>query len=325
MQIVQKMTEKISVVIPTLNSGRTLEEMLDSLASQIYDNLEVIAVDGGSTDNSLEILSGYPVRILRNDRRGVGAARRAGVDDAKGELVAFLDSDCIAPPDWLSKLYSKTQEHADAAAIGGIAKAKTPSLISKCLEYRLFGIEKGEVDIEVESVATMNAIYHKNAILAVGNFNLEYELAEDPELNRRLRKAGFKLVLSPQVVVFHDHPVTIRELVTKWFRYGEWFSKLYVTEYREFFKKIVPRVLYMTVFVVSILFSMKALYLPVLVLLSPSLVYFRAALKAFYENKDVKFLLALPLVHVIKLQAHSWGVLYGLVRHSLINRFAKTS
>ena len=312
------MKRKISVIIPTLNSSGTLPELLNSLMEQGYRYFEIIAVDGGSTDDTLEILSKYPIRILHEEMRGIGAARKKGVDNAKGDFIAFVDSDCIAPTDWLSKLFSKIRNRKDVAAVGGIAMPKSSSLVSKCLQYRLFGLEKIKKEIGVESIPTMNAIYRKDAILSVGNFNEKYELGEDPELNFRLRKKGFNIIYSPEIIVIHDHPVTMKQLLSKWFRYSEWFVKLYIKEWRTFFQKIFPRIFYLSIFIFSILRFWNRPYIPSVIFLLPSVIYIRAALKASLENKDLKLLFALPLIHLSKLQVHSIGVLYYLVLNILL-------
>lgn len=95
----------ISVVIPNYNYGRYLAETLESVFAQTLPPHEVIVVDDGSTDNSSEILSSYGdrVRVVRQQNRGVAAARNAGIELATGEFVAFLDADDIWLPQKLER------------------------------------------------------------------------------------------------------------------------------------------------------------------------------------------------------------------------------
>lgn len=101
------MSYKVSVVMPTLNSARTLEECLSSIAMQDYPKkrLELIIADGGSTDSTVSIAKKYRAKIVKNSLRTAEAGKAVGLRHASGELVAFIDSDNILPSrDWLLKM-----------------------------------------------------------------------------------------------------------------------------------------------------------------------------------------------------------------------------
>lgn len=95
----------VTVIIPTYNRGWILKEAIDSVLSQDFEDFELIVVDDGSTDNTQDILDGYARDIiaLRQDNRGVSAARNAGIASASGQLIAFLDSDDLWLPGKLSR------------------------------------------------------------------------------------------------------------------------------------------------------------------------------------------------------------------------------
>ena len=91
-------SSKISVIIPVYNTERYLPRCLDSVLSNTYDNLEVICINDGSTDNSINILDNYKVSdervvVINQKNSGVSAARNAGINVATGEYIAFIDSD----------------------------------------------------------------------------------------------------------------------------------------------------------------------------------------------------------------------------------------
>ena len=107
--------KSISIVIPTFNSSSTLRECLESIFSQDYprEKVEVIIVDGGSRDETLEIARNFKVKILHNSLRTGEAGKSVGLMAAKGELVAFVDSDNILPDvNWL-KFMASPFEHED--------------------------------------------------------------------------------------------------------------------------------------------------------------------------------------------------------------------
>src|SRR5690606_16429651 len=95
-------------------------ETLSSLMALDYPDYEVVYVDDGSTDDSLAIAQRYAarIRIVAQENRGLGVARNVGAEHATGEIVAYIDSDAYADPDWLRQLVLTMEGH-DAAAAGG--------------------------------------------------------------------------------------------------------------------------------------------------------------------------------------------------------------
>ncbi|MDA9121212.1 glycosyltransferase family 2 protein [Flavobacteriales bacterium] len=95
----------ISVIIPVYNASKYLDEALQSVFNQSYKNLEIIAVNDGSTDNSSEVLEKYASRItiITSINKGIGSARNLGIKAARGEYLAFLDADDIWDSEKLKK------------------------------------------------------------------------------------------------------------------------------------------------------------------------------------------------------------------------------
>ena len=101
----------ISVIIPVYNMQLYLKDCIDSVINQTYRDLEIICVNDGSTDNSLEILNRYTqydkrIKIISKDNGGLSSARNCGMNAASGEYIAFIDSDDFIAPDYYEKLYS---------------------------------------------------------------------------------------------------------------------------------------------------------------------------------------------------------------------------
>lgn len=113
----------VSIIIPTYNSERHIKQCLDSILSQSHSCLEVICVDDGSTDGTLEILEGYATKdscvilIKRQENSGISSARNTALSIARGEWLMFVDSDDWLSPDTCEKaLATAHQHHADTVA-----------------------------------------------------------------------------------------------------------------------------------------------------------------------------------------------------------------
>ena len=118
------MDVKVSVIIPVYNAEKYLEQCLDSVIHQSLYEIEVICVDDGSSDKSMEILERYQkkdprITVFKQSNSGVGSARNSGLKRANGEFVVFLDSDDFYMPGALEKLYNiSTRDHADICVFG---------------------------------------------------------------------------------------------------------------------------------------------------------------------------------------------------------------
>ena len=99
------MVPLVSVIIPTYNRADLVRQALASVKAQTYRDFEIVVVDDGGTDGTCEALSAWrEIRVLRHaHRRGVSAARNTGIDAARGEWLAFLDSDDLWLPDKLAR------------------------------------------------------------------------------------------------------------------------------------------------------------------------------------------------------------------------------
>jgi len=116
---------EFSVIIPTYNRPRLLAACVESVLAQDFpaNCYEVIVVDDGSRRRTVRVLPSYldgdRVRYLRRRRQGWGAARLVGARNSRGEILAFIDDDCVAPPGWLACYARVYAAHPDADGVGG--------------------------------------------------------------------------------------------------------------------------------------------------------------------------------------------------------------
>lgn len=115
------MNPLISIIVPIYNVEKYLERCVETLRAQTYENIEIILVDDGSPDNCPAICDAYAkkderIRVIHQKNAGLSGARNAGIDVAKGEYFAFVDSDDYIAPDFISSLYELLRETGCAIA-----------------------------------------------------------------------------------------------------------------------------------------------------------------------------------------------------------------
>jgi glycosyltransferase involved in cell wall biosynthesis len=111
---------RFSVVVPALDEAENLPRTLASLAAQDFGgDVEVIVVDNGSRDATGRLARAAGARVVVERQRGVCAARQAGTDASRGEVVVSTDADTVHPPDWLSRIDRQLRRHPNAVAVAG--------------------------------------------------------------------------------------------------------------------------------------------------------------------------------------------------------------
>ena len=129
--------KKLSIIVPIYNAEKTLNKCIDSIITQEYRDLEIILVDDGSRDNSLEICNEYAQRdgritVHHKENAGLVAARKTGVELASGEYIGFVDSDDFIDTDMYSKLMEQAQEHESDIVVGGLVLDYSDHTVKKC-------------------------------------------------------------------------------------------------------------------------------------------------------------------------------------------------
>ncbi|HFI0632442.1 TPA: glycosyltransferase family 2 protein [Streptococcus suis] len=118
---------KVSIIVPVYNASTTIEKCLLSIVNQSLDNLEVILVNDGSKDNSLEILERFEekyqtIRMISKENEGAAIARNIGIKMARGEYILFVDSDDYIQPDYAEQFYQRIKSSGADIVIGGLRR-----------------------------------------------------------------------------------------------------------------------------------------------------------------------------------------------------------
>ena len=215
---------RVSVVVCAYNAERTMDQCLASLAELNYPDYEVIVVNDGSRDRTLEIAESYGYcRIINQPNKGLSAARNVGAEAATGEIVAYTDSDCVADPDWLTYLVAK-MEASDLAACGGPNfPPPEDNLVPAAVAVAPGGPTHVLISDEVaEHIAGCNMAFRRDALLQLGGFDPIYRAAgDDVDICWRFQDAGYTIGFSPAAVVWHFRRNTVAAYCAQQRGYGK--------------------------------------------------------------------------------------------------------
>jgi len=223
-EVVLSRYPKVSVVVCAFNAERTMDKCLASLKELNYPNYEVVVVNDGSTDRTLEISRRYDnVRIIDQENQGLSAARNAGIMAAKGEIVAFTDSDCEADPDWLTYLVAKILSSNLSAVGGPNLSPPEDTLVPSCVAVSPGGPTYVLLSDEVaEHIAGCNMAFRREALLEISGFDALFRAAaDDVDLCWRLQNAGYTIGFCPAAVVWHYRRNTISAYINQQRGYGK--------------------------------------------------------------------------------------------------------
>lgn len=206
--------EKVSIIIPTYNRAGIIKRAIDSVLGQTYQDFELIVVDDGSTDDTQRIVDSCEdprVSYLRNDERhGANHARNIGIQNAKGEYIAFQDSDDVWLEDKLEKQMNVFQMQDGIDIVFSrfthrLLDGSTKLIPSKNLTQEMLCKDIAQLLSRGNVISTQTMIVRKQCLVQYGLFDIEMPRFQDWEINLRLaEKARFFCVDEPLVEVFES-------------------------------------------------------------------------------------------------------------------------
>jgi len=219
------MKSSVSVYIPCYNAAEFIARSVEGVLQQTCPADEILVVDDGSRDATLEIAARYPVRIVRHEQNlGLAAARNTAFREARNEFVASLDADCVAAPDWLEKLVPHLQDPQVAGVAGRLTEGIQRSLADRWRRAHM-PQEWGSAAIRnPRFLFGSNTLFRKSTVEAAGGYNESMRTnGEDADLSKRLRARGLELIYDPAAGVTHLRHDTIRSILDtywRWWRFG---------------------------------------------------------------------------------------------------------
>ena len=227
---------QVSVLVPVLNEARHIRAAVEAMRAQRVDGeLELLFIDGGSTDGTREILRELAaedprVRMLENPARLIPNGLNVGLQAARGEFVARMDAHSFYPPDYLATGIERLRR-GDADWVSGPQLAHGERGWSRrtamALRSRLGvgGATFRIADREIESDAGYTGVWRRSTLEAHGGWDEGWPVNEDGELAARIRAAGGRILCVPEMAARYVPRDSLRALAHQYWRYGQYRAK----------------------------------------------------------------------------------------------------
>jgi len=333
--------EKISVIIPCYNEERTIVLLLKAIAAQDWDHddLEVIIADGMSTDNTRGVILEYKeqnpdliINVIDNPARIIPAALNMAISYASGDIIIRLDAHCIPERTYIKRCYSHLKAGL-AENVGGIWEIKPTSdhwLARSIAVAASLPLGVGDARYRyTRSASYVDTVpfgsYWKKVFDEIGGFDETLLTNEDYELNARLRKAGYRIYLDPEIRSIYFSRPNLNQLSKQYWRYGYWKWKM-LQRYPETirWRQALPPlfVLFLGFLLLVSLVKPQAFMLLSFIVLLYSGILIASSVKRVLIEKEPRLLAGIPLA--IMAMHLSWGSGFiGSVVSSVVGKISQ--
>lgn len=320
----------ISVIMPVYNEGKFIDECLNSLTKQDSpkESFEVLIADGGSTDNTLKIIKKYQnklnIKLLSNPKKNTASGRNICIEKSIGKYILNYSGHVVAEKNLISTLINKLDK--SKKEVGGIGCANyspnSQNFVGKSVGTVMLSILGGvksvdqnsnfKEEIEVNSIAF--CAYKKNILDKVGLFDENFWVGQDGEFNLRVRKAGYKIIFTPETKVYLFKRNDVKSFTRQMYRYG-------IAAYKRGVKhkdnnKLVYKI--PSLFVICNFLGIITLFIPKIRLFYPlGLIIYSILgwISSIFVTRNPLVVLASPFFYFIEHFAYGIGFGKGLIGH----------
>jgi len=332
MDIIMNNLPFVSIIIPCHNEEKYIRKCLDSVVSNDYprNNIEVLVVDGLSEDKTREIIKSYQtkypfIKILDNPKKFTSFAWNIGIKNAKGEVVVLMGAHTTYLKDYISKSVKYLKEYR-ADNVGGVLKTVPVenNILARAIAISLshfFGAGGSYFRIGSKKPKSVDTVfggcYKKEVFKKIGFFNENLLRSQDMEFNLRLKRAGGKILLAPDIVSYYYPKENLKDFFIHNFKDGIWAIyplKFVKTPLR--LRHYIP-----LIFVLSLLGTgLLGIFFPIFfwIFIFFLSLYFLSTLYSSAEitlkEKNILFLLLMPIVFANRHIGYGLGSMWGIIK-----------
>lgn len=318
----------ISIIIPILNESIYIRNTIDAVLVQdcAQDQIEILIVDGMSTDDTREIVRGYQqdhpnIRMIDNPTKIVPTALNAAIRQANGDIIVRVDGHTIIAPDYLRKCVD-TLHRTGADNVGGCMTAVGINPFGKAVALATstpFGVGNSKfhyATIEEDTDSVYMGAWPKEVFTKFGLFDEELVRNQDDEFNYRIREKGGKIILNPEIRSFYTNRSSPLALWKQYFQYGFWKVRVLQKHPKQMsLRQLVPPLFVLSLFT-SVLLALATSWGGSLLLVTTGSYLLANIIASIFIaiKKGWKHLPLLPLTFLILHVSYGFGFILGLIK-----------
>lgn len=322
----------VSVIVPCYNEEKFIGKCLESILNQDYPKkkLEILVVDGISDDKTREIVKNYNkrypfIKLLDNSKKFTPSAFNVGIKKSEGNIIILMGAHARYEKNYVSKCV-KYLEKYKADNVGGILKTVSSenTIIAKIITLSIshpFGTGDSHFKIGSKKPKLVDTVfggcYKKEIFDKIGFFNENLIRSQDMEFNLRLKRAGGKILLVPDIISYYYPKSNLKDFFIHNFKDGIW--AIYPLKFVKIPLKLRHYIPFL--FVSSLLGTgLLGIFIPIffwlflLILGSYFLVAIYFSIKLGVKEKDIKFSLLMPMVFACRHVGYGLGSIWGLIK-----------
>ncbi|HUS49472.1 MAG TPA: glycosyltransferase family 2 protein [Candidatus Paceibacterota bacterium] len=305
----------VSIIIPSKNEKKFILRCLGSITENDYpkDKMEILVVDGMSRDGTRELVKEYSakysfIKILDNPREIKAPALNKGIKEARGEVIMIMDAHSFYKKDYISRCIQYLKKYK-ADNVGGVIKTvpAEKTIIAEAIAISLshpFGTGGAYFRTGSKKIRWVDTVfggcYKKEVFKKIGLFNENLIRSQDMEFNLRLKRAGGRILLVPEIRAFYYPSSNFEDFFVHNFQDGVW--SVYILK---FIKKPLRLRHYLPLIFVLTLPLNIWLYIPVVC-------YF--SLRIALREKDLRYLFLMPIVFADRHIGYGLGSIWGIIK-----------